>query len=120
MLKPSKPLVRRAEFGDAAALAALGQALNVQQEDPSTNFIAEAVRRDGFGGAQVRGMGGRGGGMVSRRGYGGFPAGWIIGSILGGMSSGRGSSGGGWSGGGGGFGGFGGGSGGGGGASGSW
>jgi uncharacterized protein len=67
------------------------------------------------------GMGGRGGGMVSRRGYGGFPAGWIIGSILGGMSSGRG--GGGWSGGGGGgggFGGFGGGGGGGGGASGGW
>ena len=42
------------------------------------------------------GMGGRGGGMVSRRGYGGFPAGWIIGNILGGLSSGR-SGGGGWS-----------------------
>jgi uncharacterized protein len=65
--------------------------------------------------------GGGGGGMVSRRGYGGFPAGWILGSILGGMSSGgRGAGGGGWSGGGGGFGGFGGGGGGGGGASGGW
>ena len=49
MPKPSKPLVRRAEFGDADALAALGRALNVQQGDPSTNFTAEAVRRDGFG-----------------------------------------------------------------------
>lgn len=49
MPKPSRPLVRRAERGDAAALAALGQALNVQQGDPSTNFTAEAVRRDGFG-----------------------------------------------------------------------
>lgn len=65
--------------------------------------------------------GGSGGNMMSRRGSGGFSAGWIIGNILGGMTSGRG--GGGWSGGGGGgggFGGFGGGSGGGGGASGSW
>lgn len=62
--------------------------------------------------------GGRGGGMISRRGYGDIGAGMIIGSLLGG--SGRG--GGGWSGsgGGGGFGGFGGGSFGGGGASGSW
>jgi len=61
--------------------------------------------------------GGRGGGgMISRRGYGGFGTGWLIGSMLGG-----GSSGGGWSGGGGGgFGGFGGGGGGGGGASGGW
>ena len=60
--------------------------------------------------------GGRGGGgMMSRRGYGGFGAGWIIGSLLGGGS---GSGGGG--GGGGGFGGFGGGGGGGGGASGGW
>lgn len=60
------------------------------------------------------GGGGRGG-MVSRRGYGGFGTGWIIGSMLGGRG------GGGWSGGGGGgFGGFGGGGGGGGGASGGW
>jgi uncharacterized protein len=58
---------------------------------------------------------GGGGGMVSRRGWGGFGAGWIIGSM---MSGGRG--GGGWSGGGGGFGGFGGGSFGGGGAGGKW
>ena len=49
MPKFSKPLVRRAELGDADALAALGQALNVQQGDPSTNFTAETVRRDGFG-----------------------------------------------------------------------
>jgi len=62
--------------------------------------------------------GGRGGGMISRRGYGDFFTGWIIGSMLSG--GGRGG-GGGWSGGGGGgFGGFGGGSGGGGGASGGW
>ncbi|HMG67217.1 MAG TPA: TPM domain-containing protein [Chitinophagaceae bacterium] len=63
--------------------------------------------------------GGRGGGgMISRRGFGGFGAGWLIGSMLGG---GGGSGGGGWSGGGGGgFGGFGGGGGGGGGASGGW
>jgi len=63
-------------------------------------------------------IGGRGGGgMMSRRGYGGFGAGWIIGSMMGGS----GSSGSGWSGGGGGgFGGFGGGGGGGGGASGGW
>ena len=55
--------------------------------------------------------------MMSRRGYGGFGAGWIIGSMMGGS----GSSGSGWSGGGGGgFGGFGGGGGGGGGASGGW
>jgi uncharacterized protein len=72
----------------------------------------------------VAGAGGRGGGgMISRRGYGGFGAGWILGSLLGGGRGGSGWSGGGggWSGGGGGgFGGFGGGSGGGGGASGSW
>ncbi|MDP4264695.1 MAG: TPM domain-containing protein [Bacteroidota bacterium] len=61
-----------------------------------------------------------GGGMMSRRGWGDFGAGWIIGSILSG-GSGGGSGGGGWSGGGGGgFGGFGGGGGGGGGASGGW
>jgi uncharacterized protein len=61
--------------------------------------------------------GGRGGGMISRRGFGGFGTGWLIGSMM----SGGGGSGGGWSGGGGGgFGGFGGGSGGGGGASGGW
>jgi uncharacterized protein len=61
--------------------------------------------------------GGRNGGMISRRGFGGFGTGWIIGSMMGG-------GGGGWSGGGGGggggFGGFGGGGGGGGGASGGW
>ena len=64
--------------------------------------------------------GGRGGGMASRRGYRGFGTGWIIGSILSGMSNG-GRGGGGWSGGGGGgFGGFGGGGFGGGGAGGKW
>jgi len=65
-------------------------------------------------------VGGRGGGgMISRRGYGGFPAGWILGNILGGLGSGGGR--GGWSGGGGGgFGGFGGGGFGGGGAGGKW
>jgi uncharacterized protein len=65
--------------------------------------------------------GGGRGGMMSRRGYGDFWTGAIIGSMLGG-GRGRGSSGGGWSGGGGGggFGGFGGGSFGGGGASGGW
>ena len=57
-----------------------------------------------------------GGGMASRRGWGGFGTGWIIGSMMSGGSSGGGS----WSGGGGGFGGFGGGGGGGGGASGGW
>lgn len=66
--------------------------------------------------------GGGGGGMMSRRGFRGFGAGWILGSLLSGGGSGwsGGGGGGGWSGGGGGFGGFGGGSGGGGGASGSW
>lgn len=67
-----------------------------------------------------RGGRGRGGGMVSRRGWGDIGTGWIIGSILSGMGRGGGGGGSGWSGGGGGFGGFGGGSGGGGGASGSW
>jgi uncharacterized protein len=65
-----------------------------------------------------RGGGGRGGGMMSRRGYGDFATGAILGSLLGG-----GRGGGGWSGGGsggGGFGGFGGGSFGGGGSGGSW
>jgi uncharacterized protein len=62
-----------------------------------------------------------GGGMMSRRGYGGFGTGWLLGSLMGGGWSGGGSGGGGWSGGGGGgFGGFGGGGGGGGGASGGW
>jgi uncharacterized protein len=71
--------------------------------------------------AVSRGGGRGGGGMMSRRGYGGFGTGWILGSILsGGWGSGSGSGGGGWSGGGGGFGGFGGGGGGGGGASGGW
>ena len=71
--------------------------------------------------ASGRRGGGRGGGMISRRGYRDFGAGWILGSLLEGASRG---SGGGWSGGGGssggGFGGFGGGGFGGGGASGSW
>jgi uncharacterized protein len=68
-----------------------------------------------------RGGGRGGGGMFSRRGYGGFLTGMILGNMLGGRSSGGwGSGGGGWSGGGGGFGGFGGGGGGGGGASGGW
>jgi uncharacterized protein len=74
--------------------------------------------------SSIGGRGGRGGGgMMSRRGYGDFWAGWIIGNLLSGGSRGGGWSGGGggWSGGGGGgFGGFGGGSGGGGGASGGW
>ena len=70
----------------------------------------------------IGGRGRGGGGMMSRRGYGDFWAGWIIGNILSGGSRGGGwggGGGGGWSGGGG-FGGFGGGGGGGGGASGSW
>jgi uncharacterized protein len=74
----------------------------------------------------ISSIGGRGGGggMISRRGYGGFGTGWLLGSLLSGL--GRGSGGSGWSGGGGfgggggGFGGFGGGGGGGGGASGGW
>ena len=70
------------------------------------------------------GRGGRGGGgMVSRRGYRGFGAGWLAGSLLSGGFGGSGGGGGGFGGGGGGgggFGGFGGGSGGGGGAGGSW
>jgi GNAT superfamily N-acetyltransferase len=41
--------IRRAEPGDADALARLGRALNVQQGDPSEHFTADAVRRDGFG-----------------------------------------------------------------------
>ena len=61
---------------------------------------------------------GGGGGMMSRRGWGNFGAGWIIGSMMSGGSRGGGWSGGGGSGGG--FGGFGGGSFGGGGSSGSW
>jgi uncharacterized protein len=62
---------------------------------------------------------GGGGGMMSRRGFGGFGTGWLLGSMLGGGGGGwSGGSGGG--GGGGGFGGFGGGSFGGGGASGGW
>ena len=65
--------------------------------------------------------GGGRGGMMSRRGYGDFWTGAIIGSMLGGGKGGGWSGGGGgWSGGGGGFGGFGGGGGGGGGASGGW
>ena len=70
-----------------------------------------------------KGGGRGGGGMVSRRGYRDFGAGWILGSLI--ESATRGGSRGGWSGGGGGgggggFGGFGGGGFGGGGASGSW
>ena len=49
MSPSTKPLIRRAELGDAETLAKLGRALNVQQGDPSTNFTAEAVRHDGFG-----------------------------------------------------------------------
>jgi len=65
--------------------------------------------------------GGGRGGMMSRRGYGNFWTGAIIGSMLGGGRGGGWSGGGGgWSGGGGGFGGFGGGGGGGGGAGGGW
>jgi GNAT superfamily N-acetyltransferase len=45
----TNPFVRRAEAGDAEVLAALGRALNIQQGDPSANFTAEAVHRDGFG-----------------------------------------------------------------------
>jgi uncharacterized protein len=68
-----------------------------------------------------RGGRGGGGGLISRRGYGGFLTGMILGNMLGGgRSSGGWGGGGGWSGGGGGFGGFGGGGGGGGGASGGW
>ncbi|HSU49577.1 MAG TPA: TPM domain-containing protein [Segetibacter sp.] len=68
-----------------------------------------------------RGGGGRGGGMFSRRGYGGFVEGAILGSLLNGGGRGGGSWGGGGGGsGGGGFGGFGGGSFGGGGSGGSW
>ena len=69
-----------------------------------------------------RGGGGRGGGMISRRGYGGFLTGAILGNMLGG-GRGGGFGGGGFGGGssgGGGFGGFGGGSFGGGGSGGSW
>jgi uncharacterized protein len=65
-----------------------------------------------------KGGGGGRGGMMSRRGYGDFWTGWIIGNILSGGSRGGWSGGGG--GGGGGFGGFGGGGFGGGGSSGSW
>lgn len=49
MPQRSGPLVRRAQPADAEVLATLGRALNVQQGDPSMNFTAEAVRRDGFG-----------------------------------------------------------------------
>lgn len=71
-------------------------------------------------------IGGRGGGgMASRRGWGDFTAGWLIGTLLSGGGGGGGGwsgggGGGGWSGGGGGFGGFGGGGFGGGGAGGKW
>ncbi len=70
----------------------------------------------------IRGGGGGGGGYVSRRGYRGWPAGWIGGGWLGGGGWSGGGGGGGWSGGGGGggFGGFGGGGFGGGGAGGKW
>lgn len=67
-----------------------------------------------------RGRNNRGGGMVSRRGYGDIGAGWLLGSLLGGGGSGGSGWSGGGGGGGGGFGGFGGGSFGGGGSSGSW
>jgi uncharacterized protein len=67
-----------------------------------------------------RAGGGRGGGMMSRRGFGDVATGWIIGSMLSGGRGGGFGGGGGGGFGGGGFGGFGGGGGGGGGASGSW
>lgn len=67
-----------------------------------------------------RGGGGGGGGMFSRRGYGDFATGAILGSMLGGGRRDGGDWGGGGSSGGGGFGGFGGGSFGGGGSGGSW
>jgi uncharacterized protein len=67
-----------------------------------------------------RGGGRGGGGMVSRRGYGGFVEGALLGSLLGGGGRGGGGFGGGGDSGGGGFGGFGGGSFGGGGSGGSW
>jgi uncharacterized protein len=67
-----------------------------------------------------RGGGGRGGGMFSRRGYGDFATGAVLGSLLGGRGSGGGGWGGDSGGGGGSFGGFGGGSFGGGGSGGSW
>lgn len=67
-----------------------------------------------------RGGGRGGGGMFSRRGYGDFATGAILGSMLSGGRGGGGGFGGGGSGGGGGFGGFGGGSFGGGGSGGSW
>jgi GNAT superfamily N-acetyltransferase len=51
MLPLSRTLVRRARLDDAESIARLGQALNIQQGDPSTHFTAEAVRRDGFGDA---------------------------------------------------------------------
>lgn len=66
------------------------------------------------------GGGGRGGGMFSRRGYGGFVEGAILGSLLSGGGRGGGGWGGGGDSGGGGFGDFGGGSFGGGGSGGSW
>lgn len=50
MAERSNVHVRRADSGDAEALAALGRALNLQQRDPAAAFTAEAVRRDGFGG----------------------------------------------------------------------
>jgi uncharacterized protein len=68
----------------------------------------------------IGGRGGGGGGMFSRRGYGGFTSGAILGSMLGGGRGGGGWGDGGGSSGGGGFGGFGGGSFGGGGSGGSW
>jgi GNAT superfamily N-acetyltransferase len=50
MSQPSGLQVRRAEARDAEALSALGRALNQQQGDPTANFTAEAVKRDGFAG----------------------------------------------------------------------
>jgi uncharacterized protein len=82
-------------------------------------IIIMAIAGGGGGGGR-----GRGGGMFSRRGYGDFATGAILGNLLGGSRGGGGFGGGGFgggsSGGGGGFGGFGGGSFGGGGSGGSW
>ena len=50
-MRRSHPRIRRAEPGDAEALANLGRALNVQQGDPSEHFTVDAVRRDAFGDA---------------------------------------------------------------------
>ena len=42
-------VVRRAVYTDAEALEVLGRALAQQHADPTTEFTAEAIRRDAFG-----------------------------------------------------------------------